>query len=257
MKSLMRWGAVLGLVGSALLGSTLSGNMQALALPEEQILQKLKSVPVFAITDAQGAPLIASRTNQGKQTLETGVFINQQDAQEFVEKLKTKNPQLAQSVKVVPVSLAEVYKMDRANEGKAEDVNFTYVPWKQQVDSAMALLRQQGQQVNQFNGVPMFMATGGPENGYLTIQRGNEQAIPVFFNKEDLQAMLDSFKQQQPDLAAKVQIKVVNLEGVIDTLQKSNDQELNLIVLVPPSETIKFLRNRQPAQIQNPSQPKP
>jgi nickel transport protein len=231
--------------------------MQALALPEEQILQKLKSVPVFAITDAQGAPLIASRTNQGKQTLETGVFINQQDAQEFVEKLKTKNPQLAQSVKVVPVSLAEVYKMDRANEGKAEDVNFTYVPWKQQVDSAMALLRQQGQQVNQFNGVPMFMATGGPENGYLTIQRGNEQAIPVFFNKEDLQAMLDSFKQQQPDLAAKVQIKVVNLEGVIDTLQKSNDQELNLIVLVPPSETIKFLRNRQPAQIQNPSQPKP
>jgi nickel transport protein len=98
MKSLMRWGAVLGLVGSALLGSTLSGNMQALALPEEQILQKLKSVPVFAITDAQGAPLIASRTNQGKQTLETGVFINQQDAQEFVEKLKTKNPQLAQSV---------------------------------------------------------------------------------------------------------------------------------------------------------------
>jgi nickel transport protein len=147
--------------------------------------------------------------------------------------------------------------MDRANEGKAEDVNFTYVPWKQQVDSAMALLRQQGQQVNQFNGVPMFMATGGPENGYLTIQRGNEQAIPVFFNKEDLQAMLDSFKQQQPDLAAKVQIKVVNLEGVIDTLQKSNDQELNLIVLVPPSETIKFLRNRQPAQIQNPSQPKP
>jgi hypothetical protein len=257
MKSLMRWGAVLSLVGSALLGPTLSGNMQALALPEEQVMQKLRPVPVFTITDAQGAPLIASVANGGKQTSVAGVFISQQDANAFVEQLKTKNPQLAQSVKVVPVSLAEVYKMDKANQGKAERVDFTYVPMKQQVDSAVALLRQQGQQVNQFNGVPMFMATGGPENGYLTIQRGNEQVIPVFFKKEDLQAMLDKFKQQQPDLAAKVQIKVVNLEGVIDTLQKGNDQELNQIVLVPPRETLEFIRSLPQAPGQNPAKPKP
>jgi hypothetical protein len=55
MKSFVRWSAVLGLVGSALIGPSFTGNMQAFALPKEQVLQKLRSVPMFTIADAQGA----------------------------------------------------------------------------------------------------------------------------------------------------------------------------------------------------------
>ncbi len=242
MKSLFRWGYTLGLLGSAILGSSVIGNLQALALPQAQIVERLQTVPVFTITDQQGAPLVAASNNQSNRAV-AGVFISQQDAQAFVDKLKIENPDLGRSVKVQPVSLGDVYTLSQESQSKPNGLDFAYVPVQQQVDAAVAVLKATGQPVQQFNGVPLFVARGGKENSYLTIQQGNQQVIPFFFDKEQLQVMLDRFKQQQPDMANTVQIQVVNLEGVIETLKKSTDQGLNSIVLVPSRESIKFLRS--------------
>ncbi|WP_449420960.1 Tic22 family protein [Phormidium nigroviride] len=250
MKSLVRLGAVLGILGSTLLGPSLTSNMSALALPDPQVLEKLRPVPVFTITDAQGAPLIASVPKEGQSGSNTsvaGVFISQRDAQAFVDRLKTRNPQLAASVKVVPVSLGEIYQLSQANKGKAEEVQFAYVPTTTQVESAKTLLRQGGQQVNEFSGVPLFLARGGPENGYLTIQRGQEQVIPLFFNKEELQGMLERFKQQQPNIASSLKIEVVNLEAVLEAMRTDNDPFLSQIILVPPRESLEYVRTLQPS----------
>lgn len=255
MKSLIRWVAILGLVGSAWLGPSMTGNMRSLALPEDQIVAKLRSVPIFTITDEKGTPLIITVPNGDKKTEVASFFISQRDAQTFVEQVKTKNPELATKVRVQPVSLAEVYQKHQAQKDKPDPLEFAYFPVQQQVDSAMTLLRQQGQEVPQFNGVPMFIATGGPEKGYLTIQQGNDQVIPIFFNKEDLQGMVSRFQQQQPELANQVQIKVVDLEGVIETLKSSNDPQLNKVVLVPPRETVEYLQSQPPAAGQTPAQP--
>lgn len=258
MKSMNRWGATLGIAGSAIIGSSLIGTMQALALPQDQIVKKLGAVPVFTITDSKGAPLVASvpkNQNQGaasnrqnQQTSVAGVFINQKDAQAFVEQLKTKNPELAKTVRVVPVSLGEVYKLDQANQNKPNSLDVAYVPSQNQVNAAMNLLRQSGQKnVNQFNGTPLFVARAGKEKGYLTVKQANQEIIPFFFNKEELQSMLERFKKQQPKLASSIEIQVVNLEGVLQTLKTRNDQELNQIMLVPPQESIQFVRSLQPA----------
>lgn len=260
MKSLVRRGAMLGLVGSAIVGS-LIGSTRALALPQDQIVQKLGPVPVFTITDNKGAPLVASAPNgqQGQQNQGSisGVFINQRDAQAFVDQLKTKNPNLAKTVRVVPVSLGEVYKLDQANQNKPNSIDFAYVPAQQEVDAALTLLQQTGQKVEKFNGTPLFVAKAGKEKvkGYLTVKQANQQVIPFFFNKEELQNMLARFKQQQPNLASTVEIQVVNLEGVIQTLKTSNDQQLNQIMLVPPRESIEFVRSLKPAPAQNQNRP--
>lgn len=255
MKSLVHWGATLGLVGSAIMGSSLISSMRVLALPQNEIVQKLGPVPVFTITDNKGAPLVASPPNGEKRAAITGVFISQRDAQAFVEQLKTKNPALAKTVRVVPVSLGEVYKLDEANENKPNSIEFAYVPARQEVDAALALLQQSGQKVKQFNGTPLFVAKAGKEGGYLTIKQANQQVIPFFFNKQELQGMVDRFKQQQPNLASTVEIQVVNLEGVIQTLKTSNDQQLNQIMLVAPQESIDFVRSLQPAPAQNQNRP--
>ncbi|MFM7352853.1 MAG: Tic22 family protein, partial [Microcystis aeruginosa] len=92
MKSLIRWTATLGLVGTTTLTSLLGSYSKALALPEEQIVKTLQYVPVFAIADDQG--------------LFTPVFISQQDAQNFFERLKKENPEVASKFKVQPFSLA-------------------------------------------------------------------------------------------------------------------------------------------------------
>jgi nickel transport protein len=244
MKSLVRLSATLGLVGSTILGSVFTGNLQALALTEDQILQKLQTVPVFTVTDAQGSPLVASVPDaQNKTTAVAGVFMSQKDAQAFVERLKKDKPDLGRAVRVVPVSLGEVYKLDKQNQNKPDGLDFAFIPVQQQVQSAQALMGQSGQQQQPFSGVPLFVARGGPDQGYLTIQQNGKAVIPFFFDKEQLQGMVDRFKQQQPNLASSIKMQAVPLEGVIQTLQTSNNDQLNNIVLVPSRESIEFLRS--------------
>lgn len=249
MKSLIRLGTVLGIIGSALIAPYPIANMSAWALPQEEVLQKLISVPVFTITDGQGAPLVASisRQDENLNASVAGVFISKSDADAFVDRLKAENPELAASVKVVPVSLGEVYQMSQSVKDSGEDLQFAFVPGKQQVESARALLEASGQEANQFNGVPLFLARGGTDDGYLTIQRGEQQAIPMFFNKEDLQGMLERFQNQQPEIGDSVKIEVVNLEGVIQALQTDDDPFLTKIILIPPRESLEFVRQLQEA----------
>jgi nickel transport protein len=239
MKLLIRLGAILGICGSTLLAPSIA-NMSALALPQEEVLQKLSPVPVFTITDAQGAPLVASLSKEGEDINASlaGVFINKSDADAFVDRLRTQNPDLASSVKVVPVSLGEVYQMSESIRDNGENLQFTFVPGQQQVDSALTLTEE-------FNGTPLFLAKGQDEDGYLTIQRGEQQVIPMFFNKEDLQGMLDRFQSQQPDIASSVEIEVVNLEGVIEALRTDDDPFLTKIVLIPPRDSVEFIRQLQ------------
>jgi nickel transport protein len=250
MKSFIRWSATLGLVGGTVLGTSLAGNLTALALPEQAIMKVLQPVPVFTIADKQGAPLVASVPNakdNKKTAAVAGVFISQQDAQAFINNLKSKNPNLASTVQVVPVSLGEIYKLNQQNQGKPDQLEFAFVPTRPQVEAALALQKQGGKPAGQFNGVPMFMARQGAQGGYLTLKRGNEQVIPIFFNKEELQNLVDRFKQQQPKQSSNITIDVVNLEGVIDTLKSSNDQQLSQVVLIPPKQSLDYVRALQPA----------
>lgn len=237
MKSFIRWSATLSLVGGTMLTTWLGQGLRALAIPAEEIVKTLQPVPVFTIADEQGAPLVAVGKDEKKVT---GVFISQQDAQKFFQQLQQQNPDLAKKVKVQPVSLGEVFKLAQNNGKKPEGLNFAYVPMNDEVETAKQVMSQNGQQYQ--GGVPLFVAKGGKDQGYLTVQQNNEARIPFFFEKEQLQAMLERFKKEKPDLASTVKIEVVPLESVIATMQESNDDMLSKIVLVPSQESLKFIR---------------
>ncbi len=245
MKKLLRWGVMLSLLTSTLVGSSFLSSQRASALPQEEIIKKLITVPVFTITNSQGSPLLASLNNDSKTSV-AGVFISKQDADNFVQQLLSQNNPNLRDVRVTPVSLAEVYQMEQASEKNPDEtIVFDYVPTQSQVQSALQVLQNNGESPDKFRGVPLFLATGGSDNGYLTIQQGNNQIIPLFFQKEQLQTMLNRLGETQPDLAASVRIQVVNLEGVINLLETSNDQQLNQIVLIPPQESIEYIRSLQ------------
>ena len=242
MKLLARCSVGLGVAGTLFFGSAIAENLTALALPEEEVLKKLDPVPVFTIADEQGAPLVASGENEAKVA---GVFISQEDANQFVNQLKNKNPELADKVKVVPVSLGEVYKLSESAKSDENALNFAYVPQEEAVNSAKTI-GEANQQPYQ-GGVPLFVAKGGEEKGYLTIEKDSQQVIPFFFDKAQLEQMVAKFKEQKPEVANSVDIEVVPLEGVIETLETSEDEMLQKIVLVPTEESIQFLQNTAPA----------
>lgn len=247
MKNLLaRWGVTLSLVGTTFLGTVALTSMQARALPEQAVVQKLRQVPVFTIANAEGAPLVVEVADEEKKASIVGVFISKQAAEAYVEKLKSQNPEVGNVVQVVPLSLAEVYQ--RAQQNNEERIVFELVPVKEQVDAALSLLRQEGQEVERFPGVPLFFARGGEDGGFLTVKRGENQVVPFFFNKEDLQGMLDRVKESSPNQVPEIEIDVVNLLEVIRTLKTNEDPQLNQIVLVPSRESLEYVRSLQPPQ---------
>jgi hypothetical protein len=253
MKSLIRWSKSLGLVGGILVGSLIAGSLQVLALTTEQVVERLRSVPVFTLANNEGKPLVAVPSQGAQQNTPPSVFVflSQKDAQTSLDSLKSRDPQTARGIQVMPVSLANIYKyeVDQQAQKKPEQVRFTFIPDQQQIEAAKTVLQQNGENAQQFQGVPLFVAkSSGQNSGYLVIQQGNQQVVPMYFDRAGLQALLDRLRQVQPELAGKVTIQVINLESVLETLHSSNNQELNQIVLVPSQASLDFVRSQQPAQ---------
>ncbi len=247
MKNLLaRWGVTLSLMCTTLLGTVALTSMQARALPEQDVVQKLRRVPVFTITNAEGAPLVVEVADEENQASIVGVFISKQAAEAYVQRLKSQNPEVGNAVQVVPLSLAEIYQ--RSQQNNEDRIVFELVPMKEQVEAALSLLRQEGQEVERFPGVPLFFARGGEDGGFLTVQRGENQVVPFFFNKEDLQGMLDKLKETNSNQIPNIEIDVVNLLQVIRTLKTKDDPQLNQVVLVPSRESVEYLRSLQSSQ---------
>jgi len=258
MKSLVRWGATLGIAGSVFLGGLSGignlpglGNLEAVALPQDQVVKKLQEVPVFTLTNPKGEFVVLSRNNQSKTVSQVGFFISKQDAQKFLDnRLKKENPQLASTLQVRPLSLADYYKIVLESKKKSDSVIYTLVPTQAQVASATSMLNANGKKVEQFNGIPLFVPKFKKDNSYLTIPvaKGNERYIPFFFEKEQAVALLDEFKKAVPKEAENTEIQVVDLYGVMEALNTSNDPSINKIVLYPSRESINFIRSLAPNQ---------
>ena len=108
-----------------------------------EILEKLDPIPVFTIADLEGAPLVA---NQNEESIITGVFISQEDANEFVAKLDRTNPELADRVRVVPTSLGEVYRLAESDETGNNNLDLTYIPETEAIASATDILAKNGRE---------------------------------------------------------------------------------------------------------------
>lgn len=247
MKSLIRSWRSVGIITATILGTLSSPILSALALPMEQVRSTLAPIPVFTIADAEGKPLVASmpdpnNANAAPESV-AGVFMSRQDADTFLQQLRTRNPQVGNSVRVVPVSLAEVNDLANQNRNQPNAISFTFVPQQRQVEQAVTIVRQTNPQIQQFDGVPLFAARAGQDQGYLTISINNQPVIPFFFEREQLDEMVNRFRQEQPAVASSIQIQVVPLEGVIQTLQTSDNQDLAKIVLWPSREAIQFVQS--------------
>lgn len=247
MKALRSWSIRVGLVGGTMLSVLLGMTPDSLAIPQSQIIQKLQQVPVFTVANENGAPLVASGDDESRVA---GVFISQQDAQEFVTRLKKENPELGQQVQVVALTLGRVYQLNQQAQSQPNGLDFAFVPMEEEVQAALTLLRQRGQQVDNFSGVPLFIARGGENQGYLMVERDGQQIIPMFFEKQQLQQMVEQFKESKPELAQSVRIDVVTLQSMLQTLEEKDDAQLNKVVLVPSRESLQFLQSVSQQQLQ-------
>lgn len=231
MKSLLvRWTATLGISLGILLGMG-GENFSARALPDEDVERILSPVPVFMITDGEGKPLTASR-EEGEAF--TGVFLSRTEAQSFISNLGREQPDLANRLQVLTLSLLQVVRQARAQDA----IWFEFVSIPGQIEAA--------QQIQQdFQGTPLFAAKAGADGGYLSLTVNDRQAIPFFFEKSQLDDLIRRFTQQNPAQANTIEVQVIPLELIISTLETSQEDTLKQIVLVLSDESLQYVRSLQ------------
>jgi nickel transport protein len=235
MRRILSVGVALGLVGSAIVGST-----SVQAVPDAQIVDKLKNIPVFTLTDKNGAPLTAAVNGDPKKGNFTGVYLSLKDAQAFLQKLQREKPDLAKQLQTQAVPLSEIYKLQVAKK-----IDIAFVPTAEQVSAALAIAKKSNASLKQFNGVPLFVGRAGKPKGYITVDQNQKKIIPLFFDKEQLQPYVDKFKKDNPKLAATAGIEVITLESFLDTLRSKNDPLYDRVTIVPSREGLEFIRSQQ------------
>lgn len=250
MKSFIRLGLTLSLLGGTVIGQTLVQPTPAVALSEADALKRLDPIPVFAVTNKEGIPILASVPSPKDKTKQLQIatfFMSQQDAQSLLSTLKKQKPDVGNTAKVVALSMRQAYDIKVKNKDKAESLVFEFLPPKQQIDAAVAVLKQNGQNVKEFNDIPLFYSTGGKDKGLLTIEQGKNKVIPFYFNKQDLQGMLDQLKQKDPQLSSTIKVEVTSLSKVLDSLLKESSAGIQQITLVPDRTALQFALDQQKA----------
>lgn len=246
MSRLMHWSLIATLAGSAVVGPSLTRS--AIAIPEADVLKRLEPIPVFTVTDPKGTPVLASVPNPQDKTKQIQIayfFMGQSDAQTLVKKLKTDKPDVGKGAKVVTLSLKEAYKIQEQNKDKKDQLVFQFLPTQQQVESAKTVLKQSGQEVKDFNGIPLFYAVGGEKKGLLTLQQGDKKVIPFYFSQQDLQGMLTQLKQQDAKLSSSTSIAVTSLDRVVGSLFKEKGADIEQITLIPSRDALNYVLEQQ------------
>ncbi len=240
MKALIRFAATLGLVSSTLVGVVFGISPSSIALPETEVIDNLQGVPIYSITDSEGLPLLTVREGQEKGI--ANLFLSLKDAEAAIEQLKQTNPDIAQQAQLVIVSLPDIYQKVKEAAQQSDSPDFRFVPMQQEVNSAVSLLKQQGQEVSQFRGVPLFFATvevqreGQSAKQEIYLPAPGSDQIPLFFEQEQAQKLAELFKQQEPGMASDVKIRVLPLEYVIELFENESGEAIKNMFLVRSQE---------------------
>ncbi len=238
-KSLKRVAKTLAMsaLSISLLGASIGTN-PALALPEEQVSQKLSRVPVYVLGNNEG--LVSIQTNEGESTQPNlPVFISEQDARAFLNREKTNNPSLASDTDVGIISLETLYQRTLASEERTFKV--AYVPDPKEVSQAVEINNAYP------GGVPLFYAQF--EDGTLlpVTPDGGEAVYPLFFSRADLETELSYLAEQNPEARAAVSVGVIQLENVLIAMHTEDNDFLSRIQLRPNYAAMDAIRQNAPS----------
>jgi nickel transport protein len=196
-------------------------------LTEEQVLDRLRPIPVFLALGDGGAPVTATR--DGKASI--GVFFRKAECDAFVTALKSK-PNFS-AVSTVPISLADLF----ANRAKMATLAYQSIPGERA--KALALAKVDKPALKEFNSVALFYVAT-KKGAYVTISQGSEMRVPLFFSSEEAAAFQK--RAIQASTAADAQLRVTTLESVMNLLQTGPAKETLQILLVPHRDALADLQ---------------
>ena len=225
-------------------------------LTEDQVLERLESIPIFTITDEKGSPMLGAVPQQPNTAPDDSqllfFFLGQDEAQNMLAQVQRSNPAVGSRAQIIVRSMKDAYKVIRENRDKK--VKFQFIPAKTSIDSARMLLSSQGVGADKVPNVPVFFAIGGQGNtqGLLTmlidIKGRKEQAVPFFLDLQDLQDLLNRASKDQPQVTGATKIQVTSLFQVLDSMvSKDNSKaEVERFQFVPSRSSFEYILRNSP-----------
>lgn len=226
---------------------------------KKTLSEKLAQVPVFAVTNASGQPYLANMDGSGSQV--GLIFFSHDDALKMLTDMQ-KNPGAADA-RVYIMGLDKAYEMVKArptpsgirsSSGEELTMVFRFFPDSRQVKAAEALSRGGGPKLRvrrgdsgsggvggggTVDGVPVFVAKG------LTVRKGKENVVPLFLNKEDLDAAWTKLRSGNKDLPQNAHVVVGNLLYIIQQMEKGETPELQHMGFFAPRASVEYVAREQ------------
>lgn len=160
----------------------------------------------------------------------------------FLKEVEKQNADLKGEVQVIVLSLGEVFKLAEENFNQPDGLKFIFTPTSTQVEQAKKILSESDKEYK--GGVPLFFAKGnGAEGGHLMIQKDDQELMPFFFEKKQVDDLILNLKENQSEIASEVVIDVIPLEYLLSILKEKDDDGLKKVHIDPSKESIEFLED--------------
>lgn len=218
----------------------------AIALPPEEISKKLEAVPVFTLTNAEGTPaLVEVGDRAGQRQTVARMFVSPQDAIAWLDRLKASTPNAPNTLRVSAVPLSAIYEL---LQKPSPDYQLQLIPDLNEVKLARELLDRNQQPQEKLQGIPLFLVTAsdGAAPTYVTVDRDGVEEIRFFMDRAQAEVVAREFADQVPDLAATVQIQVVDLDEFLAVLSDRDDEWLTRVRILPSTAAQAFFENQPP-----------
>ncbi|MEO0458469.1 MAG: Tic22 family protein [Cyanobacteria bacterium P01_A01_bin.114] len=247
MRSIFHRVLTLGLIGGSVLGSIvlpLTLPQKAQALTQQEVSSKLASIPAFIVANSEGAYItsrLVGQSEDGEAEQEVAllyVFFSGQDAEEYLTLQQQENPNFAPSGVVGWVELAALYQQAKAE--RDVPLRLLFVPQGEEVSAAVEINGDFA------SGVPVFLPRYRDDGSYMLLPIGNlndgEPIVPAFFSQQDIETTLAALAEARPEVRDRIEIEVVSLESLISQMETADDDNLNLLYLLPDSDAINYIR---------------
>lgn len=243
LTRIWRMSKVSVLLAGSFWGASLLTSPLALALTQDEIVNKLQPIPVFLILNSEGRPLSASTSETDNADRIPTVFVDLETAQSYLGRAQEADD----SAEINITSLGTLYEQT-INESSHQPTPLLYFPSQADLQEAVKVNPDYKGDVPLFYAVRQVEQTG--ENGetvkvgnLIRIRDGNNQVQwPVFFSRDDLQMMIDRFVEQNPNDANNIAVEVMPLSGLIAAMNDNQDtalqEQLSQLRLFPSSDVL-------------------
>ncbi len=247
MRSIFCRSRIRQLLALGLFGVSGLTALPAQALPESAVVSTLSNIPVFIVATPDGGYItnrLVREAEGGQPQQEVAllnVFFSGDDAEAFLQQAQSENQEFADTAIVGWTELSALYQQAQAQADIP--LRLLFVPQIEEVAAATTV------DADYAGGVPLFIPKFSADNSYVLLPIGSlndgEPVVPVFFSQTDINGALEALNEQDPELRSQIEVEVVSLEGLIDQMRNTDDQNLTRLQLLPDSDAINYIRESQ------------